>query len=573
MEKRAFSALAVGTGLAVGIIGTVMFYGKLIGISFLLFTLVAVAALFLLARPADRKIQRRNLWPFIPLLLFAGMVAVRTDPLVTFLNVLAVLALGGLVLHYLALSRPLDEESFAEQLGGVVAVSIVILPFGLNALFESWGWLRERRHKPGGQLVSAMRCVVFALPILAVFGFLLGSADAVFASYMTQAWDGVRRVLGLQVSADTIGTLFTTFSLALLATGGLTYALSRRLPVVPEVASPADEEIDSDETESSDGEFNYKQAIINAAGREIEKRKPAFKLSMIESTIVLGSVVLLFAAFVVVQFAYFFGGTANISIEGLTYAQYARRGFFELVAVSTLTLGLALMLDRVTTRQPGRENILFRSLSVALAGLTTVMLVSAAQRMWLYEESYGFTQLRVYTHVAMIWLGVMFDVFVLALFRVHKNVFSLGVLLTLIGYLGTLNVMNVDLYIAERNLARHTENEELDIAFLNILSVDASPAILDFYLNKAEPGTEAYQWAGQWLARQLQRLEDAQAGYASTIFSFNLSRQSALADLQLHAREIPPYDPSLYWGSYGWLDEGYGRGDYSSGWEYTTPSR
>lgn len=574
MERRTFSALAVGAGLVVGVIGTLFFYRKLIGISFLLFTLVALAALFLLARPVGRSIQRRNLWPLIPLLIFAAMIAIRADPLVTSLNALAALALGGLVLHYFSLPRPVDEESFMEQLGSVVAVGVMVLPLGLSESVESWAWLRERRHRPGGQLVSAMRGIVFALPVLAIFGFLLGSADAVFASYVTQAWDGVRRVFGLQVSGDTFGTVFTTVSLSLLATGGLSYALARRLPLEPQPV----EALDDDDESTDDGELRQAEAIVSAANRAVEKRKPVFKLSMIESTIVLGSVVLLFAAFVVVQFAYFFGGAANIGVEGLTYAQYARRGFFELVAVSGLTLGLALLLDQVTIRQPGRENILFRGLSVALAGLTTVMLASAAQRMWLYEETYGFTQLRVYTHVSMVWLGVMFGVFVLALFRVHKNVFSLGVLLVLIGYLGTLNFMNVDYYIAERNIAHYSEGEELDIAFLNTLSVDAVPAIMEFYRTKAEPGSEAHQWAGQWLAKQLKWLHEAGAGYGSTLFSFNLSRRLALAELQTYQRILPVYDPSLYWGSYSMYSESYGyaRGDYESGWEYvstTTPGR
>src|SRR6185369_16696657 len=79
-------------------------------------------------------------------------------------------------------------------------------------------------------------------------------------------------------------------------------------------------------------------------------RKKIFSIGIIESLIVLGSVDLLFAAFVLIQFAYFFGGQRNISLEGLTYSDYARRGFFELVAVSVLTLALVLLLEGATLR-------------------------------------------------------------------------------------------------------------------------------------------------------------------------------------------------------------------------------
>jgi hypothetical protein len=94
---------------------------------------------------------------------------------------------------------------------------------------------------------------------------------------------------------------------------------------------------------------------------------------------------LLFGVFVLVQFAYFFGGQDTLAAIGLTYSQYARRGFFELVAVSILTLGLVLWLNHTTMRQPGRENRLFIALSVILVALTSVMLFSASQRMLLYE--------------------------------------------------------------------------------------------------------------------------------------------------------------------------------------------
>jgi hypothetical protein len=238
------------------------------------------------------------------------------------------------------------------------------------------------------------------------------------------------------------------------------------------------------------------------------------------------------------------------------------------VAVSVLTLGLSLWLDRVTVRQERREQLTFRGLCVALVALTTVMLVSASQRMLLYEDAFGFTQLRVYTHVFMHWLGVLFIVFLLALFRVRKNVFSLGSLLVIIGYLGTLNLMNVDLYIADRNIARYRAGQELDIAFLNILSVDAAPAIIPLYTETTD-NPAVHDWAGQWLVRKLIALDNLREGDGATVFSANLSRESAWAQLDAARDTLPEYDSSSYWwyqGSYYGYEGSYG-GDYRSGWE------
>ena len=122
-------------------------------------------------------------------------------------------------------------------------------------------------------------------------------------------------------------------------------------------------------------------------------------LGFTESTIVLGSVVILFIAFVVVQFQYFFGGQANISIEGYTYSEYARKGFGELVAVAFFSLLLLLGLGAITRRETEIQRRAFSSLGIALVGLLIVMLVAAFQRLVLYEAAYGFSQLRTYTHV------------------------------------------------------------------------------------------------------------------------------------------------------------------------------
>ncbi len=280
---------------------------------------------------------------------------------------------------------------------------------------------------------------------------------------------------------------------------------------------------------------------------EQPKRKlPA--LGMIEGCILLGSVDLLFALFVIIQFAYFFGGRAALEVTNLSYAEYARRGFFELVAVSVLTLGLVLLLDSVTVRRIERHVLIFRVLAVLLVGLTGVLLVSASQRMWLYEEQFGFTTLRVYTHVFMVWLALLFAFFLLALFRARQRIFALGVLLVAIGYLGTLNLMNVEQYIAERNIERSAAGYELDFGYLSLFSVDAAPAILDLYQTTGSPALR--ESAGQWLAARLATLDWLRRSSGSTIFSANLARDTSWAALNAVRDRLPEYDPTYFYRKY-----------------------
>ena len=95
----------------------------------------------------------------------------------------------------------------------------------------------------------------------------------------------------------------------------------------------------------------------------------AIGLTLAEAAIILGSVVALFAFFVLIQFQYFFGGQANITIEGYTYAEYARRGFGELVTVAFFALLLFLGLSALVKRETARQHNSFAGLGVALVAL------------------------------------------------------------------------------------------------------------------------------------------------------------------------------------------------------------
>ncbi len=117
-------------------------------------------------------------------------------------------------------------------------------------------------------------------------------------------------------------------------------------------------------------------------------------LGWLEAVTVLACVDLLFVFFVAIQFRYFFGGQANINLEGFTYAAYARRGFGELLAVAFISLLLFLVLSWVTRRQADRSRRLFSAMGILLVALVAVILVSAFQRLLLYEAAYGFTRLR-----------------------------------------------------------------------------------------------------------------------------------------------------------------------------------
>ena len=539
MDRRNLAIWIVLLGTAIGLLGTLFFYQKLIGLSFPLFIAAGALTLLATARAARSPVRMRNLWPVIPMLGFAVMRAVRADPLIGLLNGLATFALGGLALAYMPLGRNLDEASLGEQMGALLMASVYPLFAPFIELTGAARWLSERRWQGRGAL-PVLRGLVIALPVLVVFTALLGAADAVFAGVVDDVLKAFN-ILALPFES-LVEPLFFIAVIGWLAMGTLSFGVARH---------HVTEERIREEWAGHDADTDPDEADPNAA--EKPKRDGLFRLGMIEAGIVLGLVVLLFAAFVAIQFRYFFGGETIIAERGLTFAEYARRGFFELVMVSVLTLGLGLWLDGSTTRATPREARLFQGLNIALVLLIGVMLVSASGRMLLYEEAFGFTQLRVYTHIFMFWLGVLFVFFLLSVFRVRPQIFALGVTLVTIGYLATLNGLNVDLYIAERNIARHDVGQELDVSFLAILSADAAPAIIPAY-RAAEPGTPAHDWTGQWLAHRLHELDALRAGAGSSFLSANSGRDSAWALLDALRDQLPAYDPSYFRSGLRYID-------------------
>ena len=204
-------------------------------------------------------------------------------------------------------------------------------------------------------------------------------------------------------------------------------------------------------------------------------------LGWTETGIILGAIDVLFIAFVIIQVRYLFGGTANITETGYTFAEYARRGFGELVAVAVLSLLVYLGLNTISKRETRGARIGFSIVSILLMANVLVMLASSLQRLLLYEGAYGFSELRTYTHVFIYWLAALIVVTIVLEILRQRGRFALALLVAGLGFAITLAVMNVDGFIVRQNVARTAQGEELDFNYLQQLGTDAVPAMVTAY--------------------------------------------------------------------------------------------
>jgi len=177
----------------------------------------------------------------------------------------------------------------------------------------------------------------------------------------------------------------------------------------------------------------------------------------------------LFLAFVIVQAGYLFGGSGLVEARAhLTYAEYARHGFFELVVVSLLVLPVLLAANAlVRTRS-------VRVLSAVLVALELVVALSALQRLRIYQQQYGLTELRLYAVSVVLWLICVFVWASVTILRNRVRRFAVGAVLA--GFVATaaLNALSPDALIARTNVSR----PRVDVAYLARLSDDAVPTLV-----------------------------------------------------------------------------------------------
>jgi len=403
-------------------------------------------------RWGGQRIAPTSRWLIPLIIVFAALTWARAEPLTVLLSalltlllmaVLAVTYAGGRWLQYGILDYALNFLQLAR--------SMVARPL---ALLSEAG----RHDEPGSQrsrgpnLWPVVRGVAIALPVLFVFGALLASADLVFGRELT----AILRSLQLERLPEYIFRLLYILLAAYALAGVYLHAA----------------------LQSSDGK-------LMADGKPLI---PPF-LGLTEAGIVLGSVSVLFAAFVMVQFNYFFGGEQNIGLEGYTYSEYARRGFGELVAVAVLSLILILGLGAVTDRATRRQRRIFSSLSTVVVVLVAVILVSAYQRLNLYELAYGFTRLRTYTHVFLIWVGLLLAVVALLEWMHRERIFAAAALLAALGFALSLAFLNVDGFIVHQNVQRSGQGQALDVPYLVSLSTDADPVLAKVFGVGGVPST------------------------------------------------------------------------------------
>jgi uncharacterized protein DUF4153 len=412
---------------------------------------VAVAAFALHRRAALALDRERVAWLAIGVAFAAGL-AWRDAPPLKLLALASATLTFALAAHRVAASwmhrAGVLRYVGALVLGAVHAWTAAVLAVAdatrSAASVETAGTAGWRRAK------AIARGLLIAAPLVAVFGALFMSADAVFANL-------VGSVLRFDLQWI-IGHILLFSILAWLSTGYLRGFLTGTEP-------------------SSIGDRRH-----GIDGRGMAA--PTWlALGITEVATALAALDLLFLLFVIVQFRYLFGGDTLVQVTpNLTYAEYARRGFFELVIAVVLVVPVLLAADWLLERHVRRDDVVFRSLAGVQIGLVLAITTSALQRLRLYHASYGLTESRFYAMVLLVWIAAMLFWLAATVLRGRRDSFGFGTLTSGLATIALLFVVNPDAVIARANVARMASADarvRFDVAYATSLSADALPVLID----------------------------------------------------------------------------------------------
>ncbi|QFG23372.1 DUF4153 domain-containing protein [Actinomadura sp. WMMB 499] len=189
---------------------------------------------------------------------------------------------------------------------------------------------------------------------------------------------------------------------------------------------------------------------------------------------------LLFLAFCAVQARVFLAADrdALLAETGLTYAEYARQGFFQLVVVTVLVIAVIALAMTWAPAAGRADRATVRTLLGLLCGLTLVVVAVALRRLYLYEEQFGWTRLRLWVHAFELWLGLVVVLGAVgAVFGWRRALLPRAVAGSAAAAMLALAALNPDAFIAERNVDRFEATGKIDVMYLRNLSADAVPAL------------------------------------------------------------------------------------------------
>lgn len=406
------------------------------GISVPIFVLIQFIFMFFIAP------NRKKLWLSIPMFIFSLNCFCSANTIWRFSNLII-----GIIIQssmFLDFSFKDDSLTFISNIG-----SSFFTPFAYFNLPVKW--TLEINSDKSTIVKRVLLALCIAVPCVIILTLVLSSADMVFSLKVNNLFSNTSNIL----TFNTIFKIVCGIAVGLFLFGTIYHAHTN-----------------------------------NITRPEKERN---IKGDLIIINILLSSLLIVYTLFVVIQFKYLFAGSSLPN--GLTYTDYARKGFFELLALTFVNIVLILTSIKLTKKSEIKWSLLTKIFCHYLCAVTLVLLISSFYRMFLYTNDDGLTRLRFFVMGFLIFEAIGLLITFLYIAKPKFNICLMYTIIALVYYM-ILNIIPTDNIIAKNQIDKYLENERDDLAYIFTLSADAAPAI-EFLLDNTtdnEMIEEAYRF-------------------------------------------------------------------------------
>ena len=441
MKKILYSSLFLS------ILQSILFWHQSPGISIAIFlTATVILTIYNLKEKEMIKNKKGILWA-IPIELLGLTYFIFNNTFFKILNVPAILVLF-IIMCMSITETQIKENKFIRQLLNKIFKPFVVLfdfisDFDMNEFMESQ---KENQSKKTKNIKKIGKSLLIVIPIILVTIFLLSSADSVFGSIFSDITKTISKLLKVKTINDFLGRLVVIAIVFVYIAG-------------------------------------FMVAFIKTEKKEETEESTGIKLSDLTIKMLLVSLNIIYLLFSIIQIKYLFINTTTT--PNFDYATYARTGFFQLMFVSFINFALLHI---------SKKNIeTNKFLKIMLIIFTMIIVISAAFRMHLYEQKYGYTYLRLFVYFTLVTEMLVLIPILSKLFGLKIDTFKTTIEIVVIMYV-ILNFININKIIAKNNIDKYladVENESIDYFYIETRTGTDSIEEQLQILNKSEEGLSA----------------------------------------------------------------------------------
>lgn len=402
--------------LLISIWTVILFWGKNIGLSMLLLIAPFIYFLISLLEKKDKIKYKEAKILIVPIILLASTYFIFDNSFFNKLNLVVIPVLIILMIIKL-MEKNLDMDKFFLRfieliLDPLTYIEVTMRDFKdyILSIFKV-----KRKTEKNSNIGKA---IIITLPIVIIIISLLASADDVFGSIFL---NGIANIFEVIFAFDLTTVIFKVVVIICL--------------------------------------FIYFSSFFNHIVFEYEPKDEEFEKFQIKdittTKMLLTALNVVYILFCFIQIKALFLGKGDVS----NYSQYARKGFFQLMFVSFINLVVILLAKKC------EKNKYVNSMCLLMIACTFIILLSSAYRMFLYEDAYGYTRLRLLVYVALLTEAILLVPTIAYVIDKKINLPKVYLSIVIVMYVG-INIANIDNIITKSNVDRYLEIGVFDVEYL-----------------------------------------------------------------------------------------------------------